>query len=56
VADVTPKTETGGPGVFTQIRLVAGLRWRILRNLMRVRNSRLDIVGLIFAAIFAARL
>jgi ABC-2 type transport system permease protein len=53
VADVTLSGTTGGPGIFAQIRLVAGLRWRILRNLMRVRNSRLDIIGLILAAIFA---
>ena len=53
MVDVTLTGATGGPGIFAQIRLVAGLRWRILRNLMRVRNSRLDIIGLIFAAIFA---
>lgn len=44
---------TGSSGTLGQIRLVAGLRWRILRNLMRVRNSRLDIIGLVMAAIFA---
>jgi ABC-2 type transport system permease protein len=40
--------------VFAQVRLVAGLRWRILRNLMRTRNSRWDIFGLVWAAIFAS--
>jgi ABC-2 type transport system permease protein len=49
VADVA-----SGPGVFAQVRLVAGLRWRILRNLMRTRNSRWDIFGLVWAAIFAS--
>jgi ABC-2 type transport system permease protein len=48
VADVTSDAS-----VFTQVRLVAGLRWRILRNLMRTRNSRWDIFGLVWAAIFA---
>jgi ABC-2 type transport system permease protein len=49
VADVT-----SGPGLFAQIRLVAELRWRILRNVVRKRNSRLDLIGLIFAAVFAS--
>jgi len=35
------------PGVLEQIRLVAGLRWRLLRNSMRRKNSRLDLLGLI---------
>jgi hypothetical protein len=39
-------------GLFEQIRLVAGLRWRLLRNSMRKKNNRLDLTGLIFAAIF----
>jgi len=42
------------PGVFDQIRLVAELRWRILRNLVRKKNSRLDLIGLAFAAIFSS--
>ncbi len=40
---------TGGPGLFAQIRLVAELRWRTLGNLIRKRNSRLDLIGLVFA-------
>lgn len=43
-----------GPGIFAQIRLVADLRWRVLRNLIRKRNSRLDILGLVWAALFAS--
>jgi hypothetical protein len=39
-------------GLFEQIRLVAGLRWRLLRNSMRKKNNRLDLIGLIFAGIF----
>ena len=44
---------TSGPGLFAQIRLVAELRWRTLGNLIRKRNSRLDLIGLVFAAFFA---
>jgi ABC-2 type transport system permease protein len=47
VADVTQFTN-----VFEQIRLVAGLRWRILRNSLRKKNNRLDLIGLIFTGIF----
>jgi hypothetical protein len=39
-------------GLFEQIRLIAGLRWRILRNSLRKKNNRLDLIGLIFAGIF----
>jgi ABC-2 type transport system permease protein len=49
VADVT-----SGPGIFAQIRLIAELRWRTLRNLIRNRNSRWDIFGLVWAALFAS--
>jgi ABC-2 type transport system permease protein len=47
VADVTQSV-----GLFEQIRLVAGLRWRLLRNSMRKKNNRLDLIGLIFAGLF----
>jgi hypothetical protein len=49
VADVR-----SGPGVSAQIKLVALLRWRILRNNLRRKNNRLDLIGLIFASAFAA--
>jgi ABC-2 type transport system permease protein len=49
VADVT-----GNLGIAEQICLVAGLRWRILRNYMRRKNSRLDLIGMIWAAFFSA--
>lgn len=41
-------------GLFEQIRLIAGLRWRILRNSLRKKNNRFDLIGLIFAGIFGA--
>ena len=47
MADVTQSVN-----VFEQIRLVAGLRWRILRNSLRKKNNRLDLIGLIFTGVF----
>jgi hypothetical protein len=38
--------------ILEQIRLVAGLRWRILRNSLRKKNNRLDLIGLILAGTF----
>jgi ABC-2 type transport system permease protein len=49
VADVARKLR-----VSQQIRLVAGLRWRILRNQLGKKGSRLDLLGMISAAFFAA--
>jgi ABC-2 type transport system permease protein len=46
MADVTQSVS-----VFEQIRLVAGLRWLILRNSLRKKNNRLDLIGLIFAGV-----
>jgi ABC-2 type transport system permease protein len=48
MADVTQSVN-----VLEQIRLVAGLRWRILRNSLRKKNNRLDLIGLIFTGIFS---
>ncbi len=42
------------PAVWEQIRLVAGLRWRILRNGLRKKNNQWDLIGMIFAGVFAA--
>jgi ABC-2 type transport system permease protein len=39
--------------ILTQIRLVAGLRWRILRNSLRKKNSRLDLLGLILVGVLS---
>jgi len=44
----------GRAGILTQVRLVAGLRWRMLRNGLRKESRRLDLIGLIFAGIFSA--
>ncbi len=44
------------PGIFGQIRLVAALRWRLLRNAMRSKNNRLDLIGLLFSGIFSSLL
>jgi hypothetical protein len=41
------------PAVWEQIRLVAGLRWRILRNGLRKKNNQWDLIGMIFAGVFA---
>jgi hypothetical protein len=41
-------------GIVEQVRLVTGLRWRILRNSLRKKNNRLDLIGLIFAGILGS--
>jgi ABC-2 type transport system permease protein len=48
MADVTRPVN-----VFEQIRLVAGLRWLILRNSLRKKNNRMDLIGLIFTGVFS---
>jgi hypothetical protein len=42
------------PSVWEQIRLVAGLRWRILGNNLRKKHNQWDLIGMIFTGIFAA--
>jgi hypothetical protein len=42
------------PGVWEQIRLVAGLRWRILANNLRKKHNQWDLIGMIVAAAFAS--
>lgn len=42
------------PGIFEQIRVVAALRWRILRNSLRKKNNRFDLIGLIFLGVFGS--
>jgi hypothetical protein len=39
------------PGVFEQLHLVAGLRWGLMKNSMRQKNSRWDLIGMIAAAV-----
>ena len=35
-----------------QIRLVAGLRWRMLTNGLRKKNNVLDLIGMGFVSLF----
>jgi hypothetical protein len=42
------------PGVWEQIRLVAGLRWRLLANNLRKKHNQWDLIGMIVAAAFAS--
>jgi len=47
--------DVAGPlSVAAQIRLVAELRWRVLRNRLRSKNSRFDLIGLVGAAVFSS--
>lgn len=41
-------------GLFTQVKLVAALRWRIARNGLRRKSNRLDLIGVIIAAALSA--
>jgi len=45
-----------GPNLFQQIRLIAGLRLRILRNGLRGKNKQLDILGTVVAAFLGSLL
>ncbi|HYW65143.1 MAG TPA: hypothetical protein VFB10_00420 [Candidatus Dormibacteraeota bacterium] len=44
------------PGVPAQLRLIAGLRWSLLKNGLRQKNNRWDLVGVIVAGVFGALL
>jgi ABC-2 type transport system permease protein len=46
VADVTRL-----PGLFEQIWLVAGLRWRILRNGLKTKSRMWDLIGVVISSI-----
>src|ERR1700675_1691441 len=49
--------DLAGPiSLVDQIRLVAGLRWRMLINSLRKKNNVLDLIGMAFVALFAALL
>jgi ABC-2 type transport system permease protein len=59
VADVTvAPTEGNGqptlPSLTEQLKLVAWLRWRSLRNGLRNRNRRMDLLGLIVSGVFSS--
>jgi len=49
VADVAVPVSLGG-----QIRLVAGLRWKIMRNYLRQKSNVLDFIGIVTAGLCAA--
>ena len=38
------------PGVAEQLKLVAGLRWNLLKNSLQSKNNRWDLIGMILAA------
>ena len=38
------------PGVAEQLKLVAGLRWSLLKNNLQTKNNRWDLIGMILAA------
>jgi hypothetical protein len=42
------------PSIAQQIRTVAALRWRILRNSLRKKNNVLDLIGVITSGFFGA--
>jgi len=44
---------SGDTGLREQIRLVAWLRWRVLRNSISNKNRRLDLIGLVFSGFFS---
>lgn len=41
------------PGVFEQIRLVAGVRWLMLKHSLRRKNNVWDLIGMIWVAVFS---
>ena len=46
--------DLAGPiSLADQIRLVAGLRWRMLINSLRKKNNVLDLIGMGFVSLFA---
>jgi ABC-2 type transport system permease protein len=45
VADVSQM-----PGVAEQLKLIAGLRWNMLKNNLQRKNNRWDLIGMILAA------
>jgi len=56
VADVAQPSFVQPPGVLEQLKLVAGLRWDILRNSLRNKNSRRDLIGIAIAGVVSGAL
>ena len=44
------------PGVLEQLKLVAGLRWGLLKNSLKQKNTRWDLLGIIFAGVASGAL
>ncbi len=51
MADITQM-----PGVWQQLKLIGELRWHILRNGLRRKNNRWDLIGMVWAGFFSALL
>ncbi len=51
MADVVLDAPRQSVSLAQQIRLVAGLRWKLLRNKLRKKSNRLDLIGMIFASV-----
>jgi ABC-2 type transport system permease protein len=56
VADVAQPSLVQLPSVLGQLKLVAGLRWGILRNSLRNKNSRWDLIGMVIAGVVSGAL
>jgi len=51
LADVAQPSGVRLPGVLEQLKLVAGLRWGLLRNSLRNNNRRRDLIGIVVAGV-----
>lgn len=40
-------------GIATQIRLIAALRWRMIRNSLRRQTNKMDLIGMVITSTFA---
>jgi ABC-2 type transport system permease protein len=56
VADVAQPFLVQLPGVLEQLKLVAGLRWGLLRNSLRNKNGRWDLIGMVIAGVVSGAL
>ena len=56
MADVTQPSLVQLPGVLQQLRLVAGLRWDLLKNSLLNKNSRWDLIGMVIAGVVSGTL
>lgn len=56
MADVAQPSLVQLPGVLQQLRLVVGLRWDLLKNSLRNKNSRWDLIGMVIAGVVSGAL